>query len=180
MALNNKTSIFAPSPSQTSIGKSGDSKLLSQSTTVKSTSPSRDSKLLSQATTVKSTSPIGNPSSDKLSQATSVKSTSPIGNPSSDKLSQATTVKASSILNNPNSNKITQTQNAYFNVGKASQFSNGGLLQSFSGKTVAGASVSPTFTPLQLFFQRSATNAATIENQTPITSFYNNINTIEV
>ena len=180
MALNNKTSIFAPSPSQTSRGKSGDSKLLSQSTTVKSTSPSRDSKLLSQATTVKSTSPIGNPSSDKLSQATSVKSTSPIGNPSSDKLSQATTVKASSILNNPNSNKITQTQNAYFNVGKASQFSNGGLLQSFSGKTVAGASVSPTFTPLQLFFQRSATNAATIENQTPITSFYNNINTIEV
>jgi hypothetical protein len=162
MALNNKTSIFAPSPSQTSIGKSG------------------DSKLLSQATTVKSTSPIGNPSSDKLSQATSVKATSPIGNPSSDKLSQATTVKASSILNNPNSNKITQTQNAYFNVGKASQFSNGGLLQSFSGKTVAGASVSPTFTPLQLFFQRSATNAATIENQTPITSFYNNINTIEV
>ena len=162
MALNNKTSIFAPSPSQTSRGKSG------------------DSKLLSQATTVKSTPPIGNPSSDKLSQATSVKSTSPIGNPSSDKLSQATTVKASSILNNPNSNKITQTQNAYFNVGKSSQFSNSGLLQSFSGKTVAGASVSPTFTPLQLFFQRSATNAATIENQTPITSFYNNINTIEV
>ena len=162
MARNNKTSVFAPSPSQISRGKSG------------------DSKLLSQATTVKSNSPIGNPSSDKLSQATSVKSTSPIGNPSSDKLSQATTIKASSILNNPNSNKITQTQNAYFNVGKASQFSNGGLLQSFSGKTVAGASVSPTLTPLQLFFQRSATNAATIENQTSITSFYNNINTIEV
>ena len=185
MALKDKTSIFKSNSPQSSKQGSAFSNLVSQATVVKNTSQTGrvpNSALLPQAKTVKSNFIEGNPTSNKINQAGRIQSKSPIGNPTTSKTSQGITVLSNSPVGNPSTSKVGQTNNAFFNVGKANQFSNGGkFVQSFSGKTVSsGATVTPTFTFMELFFQRVGNAGGTSENQTPMTAFYNNINTIEI
>ena len=121
MTLLNKTSNLSLKTTKTGRGRSGDSKLLNQSTPIPKESP------------------IGNPNSNKLPQSVVVEKNSPVGNPNSNKLSQSTLVERNSPLNNPISSKISQTQNAFFNIGKSNQFTRGGMVETFTGTRVFGA-----------------------------------------
>lgn len=164
MSLKDKTSIYQPPTPKTRKPRNVLGNLLDQAMVVKNSSQagkSPNSNLLPQATNIKSNFVEGNPTSNKFSQTVSVSNVSPTFHKSS---------------------KAGQTNNAFFNMGKASQFSSGGQFErSYSGKTVSsGASVAPTLTFMQLFFQRVKNAGGTSENQTPMTAFYNNINSIEI
>jgi len=204
MSLKDKTSIYQPLTPKTRKAGSAFGNLLNQAIVVKNasqTGKSPNSDLLPQATNIKSNFVEGNPTSTKFSQTVSVNSVSPTfhksslpprdkgtsnnfvqGDRRSNKILQGTTVRSNSPIGNPSTGKTNQTNNAFFNVGKASQFSTSGdFINSFSGKKVSsGATVPPTFTFMELFFQRVGNSGGTEENTTPINTFFTKINTVEV